>query len=505
MSDQDQLESLLNPQDGEDQLFNKLQLESINQLGATTIAGQQKNIMFSFQDVKDCFISFKDAWIEIPVTVTSFVDATTPANNRPFSAAPLLAAKASLLSLLNSVRVTTVGNSSLLDTEANLHLSANLRLLLENNPEFLQTVASQIQYSKDYPHSTSVGMKGEASLTGARTDEFEEKKQAAVAAVAIPAGGGNTAPVPALDATPARTADYNAGFMERRSALLADADSVATTNIKFRAKIPLKYIHDFFAQLDFPIYYPNIKIDFYFNVKDMGSYLPFSYGRKDAATYESDAANYTVTLTAGEEPKLYYHRVVLPPEMAAQVAKKFESGFSRTIRYRRYDVRDPETVAAGAAFEKDISTDSVATRRVFGLLQPTVSNSADGVKWPSPLLTVGSLEDANVKIHKINQFDNNINGNAERWYHLKSEFPYMGVDNGPLDYKEFTSRYNILCMNVTRRGELMNKDSSTVIRPRCRPTAAGQIRWIIEEERICQVEFGAKGITRVIDASAVKI
>lgn len=481
MSDQDQLESLVSPQDGEDQLFNKLQLESINQLGATTIAGQQKNILFSFQDVKDCFISFKDAWIEVPVTVTSFVDATTPANSRPFSAAPLLAAKASLLSLLNSVRVTTVGNSSLLDTEANLHMSANLRLLLENNPEFLETVASQIQFSKDYSHSSSVGMKGEASLTGARTDEFK-------------AANDNT-----------RIADYNPGFLERRSALLADADSVATTDIKFRAKIPLKYIHDFFAQLDFPIYYPNIKIDFYFNVKDMGSYLPFSYGRTDAATYESDAAAYTVTLTTGEEPKLYYHRVVMPPEVAAQVAKKFESGFSRTIRYRRYDVRDPEPIAAGVAFEKDISTDSVATRRVFGLLQPTAANDMNGVKWPSPLVTVGALEDANVKIHKINQFDNNIVGNAERWSYLKAEFPYMGVDNGPLDYKEFTSRYNILCMNVSRKGEIMNKDSSTIVRPRCRPTAAGQIRWIIEEERICQVEFGAKGITRVIDASAVKV
>lgn len=500
MSDQDQLESLLNPQDGEDQLFNKLQLESINQLGATTIAGQQKNILFSFQDVKDCFISFKDAWIEIPVTVTSFVDATTPANSRPFSAAPLLAAKASLLSLLNSVRVTTVGNSSLLDTEANLHLSANLRLLLENNPEFLETVASQIHYSKDYPHLSSVGMKGEALLTGARTDEFEEKKTPAFAAGAA---------VTAADVTTSRTADYNAGFMERRSALLADVDNDSTqpltSSIIFRAKIPLKYIHDFFAQLDFPIYYPNIKIDFYFNVKDMGSYLPFSYGRKNAATYESDAANYTVTLTAGQEPKLYYHRVVMPPEVAAQVAKKFESGFSRTIRYRRYDVRDPIAIAANTAFDQDISTDSVATRRIFGLLQPTVSNSADGVKWPSPLLTVGALEDANVKVHKINQFDNNIVGNAERWSYLKSEFPYMGVDNGPLDYKEFTSRYNILCMNVSRKGELLNKDSSTVIRPRCRPTAAGQIRWIIEEERICQVEFGAKGITRVIDASAVKV
>lgn len=479
MSDQDQLESLLNPQDGEDQLFNKLQLEYITQLSGKPTTANQKNIIFSFQDVKDCFISFKDAWIEIPVTVTALAGGSA----KPFSVAPLLAAKASLLSLLNSVRVTTVGNSSLLDTEANLHLSANLRLLLENNPEFLQTVASQIHYSKDYPHSTSVGMKGESSLTGARTDEFVAADNCA------------------------RTSDYNVGFMKRRSALLADADSVATTDIKFRAKIPLKYIHDFFAQLDFPIYYPNIKIEFYFNVNNNGSYLPFSYGRKTAATYESDAADYTVTLTDDgiAEPRLYYHRVVLPPEMAAQVAKKFESGFSRTIRYRRYDVRDPEPIAAGVTFEKDISTDSVATRRVFGLLQPTVTNSADGVKWPSPLLTVGSLEDANVKIHKISQFDNNINGNAERWYHLKSEFPYMGVDNGPLDYKEFTSRYNILCMNVTRRGELMNKDSSTVIRPRCRSTAAGQIRWIIEEERICQVEFGAKGITRVIDASAVKI
>lgn len=507
MSDESQIVQLEEKNLGLDNevLFRNKQLEYINPVGSKSIKANESRITFSFQDEKDHFISLKDAFISIPVTLTS---ATAGRIN------PIIAAKQSLLSLINAVRVTTVNNASILDYEKDLHISANLRLLLENQPEYLESIASMIQFDKDYPHeNTDIDAYTGANLQRPEANEYK------TSASLIPNSN-------------ARNPNHNVGFMKRRKYLLEDADSKSTTEVKFTAKIPLKLIHDFFFQLDFPIYYPNIKIEFEFNVGN-SSFKPFCSGKTaptsavpsivasagpPVATVANgadgvaaaDEEDYTASLTVDGEARLYYHRIVLPDSEGPRIAKMVEDGFTKYITYRKYNVVDRKDISKVGS-EYDISTDSVSTRRVFGLLYPSVG-SADGHLYPSPLLTTGTLNNANVWVHKVRQFDRDIEGDAERWQHLSAEFPYDDTNNGPLNYNEFKKRYNILCMNVSRKGDLVNKDSSTVVRVKATPydnstgltITSGEVQWIIEELRAVAVQFGRSGLVRVVDSSVMR-
>lgn len=474
MSDESQLVELQKPEPEDEPLFRNKQLEYVPQVGNPAISNGQSRITFTFQDVKDHFISLKDAWISIPVTVTyASADANATTNH-------MYAVKQSLLSLVNSVRVTTVNNASILDYEKDLQISANLRLLLENNPDYLRSIASMIQFDKDYPHENAEI----DSYTGNNLQNPEQKEYTS-------GGDANV-----------RNPNHNLGFMKRRKFLLEDLASRVTTDVKFIAKIPLKLIHDFFFQLDFPIYYPNIKIEFEFNV-GASSFKPICRGQLAGGTVDKA---YTASLTTGQEPKLYYHRVEIPDELGASIAQKVEDGFEKVIKYRKYNVVDRKPT--GGVNEYDISTDSTSTRRIFGLLYPAAAvgaaNIVDGDAYPSPLLTVGKLEDANCWIHKQRQFDRDISGDAERWAHLSAEFPFSDSNDGPIDYNEFVKRYNILCMNVTRKQNLLNKDSSTTVRVKATPSTAGEIQWIVEEERLLKLKYGSKGLTRVLDGPSIK-
>jgi len=147
----------------DERMYKSKQLLYLTQLGNPVIPAGSTNLQkinFSFKNEGPYFVSFKDAWVQVPITITA--DRTVTAVGPPvvlgnlFSDDPLLAVKQSLLSLIRSVSVTTTGGVTILDTEDNIHLTSNLRLLLENNPDYLESIAPQIQFSKDHPHAKTM-------------------------------------------------------------------------------------------------------------------------------------------------------------------------------------------------------------------------------------------------------------------------------------------------------------------------------------------------------------
>ena len=184
-----------------------------------------------------------------------------------------------------------------------------------------------------------------------------------------------------------------------------------------------------------------------------------------------------------------------------------KTGYSKVIKYRRYDVRNPIGVNSGQSFDNsEISSSSIAVRKVYGLLQPSLTSTTkvNGPLLPSPLLTTGKIDNANLWLHNNRVFDIDITGDQQRWDCLTRECVYDGTDNGPLTYQELLQRYNILVMNVERKQDMINKDSQTTVRVRFTATAAGSITFMIEEERQMEIAFGEKGISKVISSAAIR-
>jgi len=478
---------------GGEHKYKDHQLAYVNLIGGATVASGQSTLKWSFQDIKKQWLSLARGWISVPITVTS------GATN--FSAVPVLAVKQSLLSLIDRVRITRVSGEELVN-ESGIHLSSNLKLLLENNPEYLSAIAAQLQYAKDEPTLDAIGgMQSDATLTNPQTLD-------ATSAILAVAGGAAT---PASNQPLTKNVNYNVGFMRRRQHMLNNTlNDTATpgysaTSVAFTANIPLQFIHDWFLQMGFPIFNLNIEIEMTFNVAGFG-YSPFCYGTQPAGAVEASAGGvvspYAVSLTTGTQPRLYYHKVKMSSDDEIKAVKLVESGYSKTISYSHHRVKDIAALAADGDQDREVLTDAVNAKRVW-VLANTSSALMKSNSWPSPVVTGPlGLRNANIFVRDVRYFDQNLNTLEQQWKALQEQFPQVdGPDAGPLTYAEFVQRYRILCFDISRTKDFIDAEAASVIRVSGSVTADCNLTFIVEEVKKAVYSFDGNGLSMVVHAA----
>ncbi len=315
-----------------------------------------------------------------------------------------------------------------------------------------------------------------------------------IGGVAVGATGGGTGTflAAAYGQISGRNPNANLGFLDRVTYFQNDAEYVYTpvggttpNNVVatfgahtwyYRAIVPLKLLHDFFRQLDFPII--NVGFTFQFTFAQYNgnpaqpqfSYPPFQVsnntyllaGGGDNTPYPAVYYGKDVGSTSSGT-RLYYRVVKFSPADNARVAEKLTSGFTKSIKFISCDwFREPVPVpVGGSSHQFQFSTSVVHPLRVWVLpyAQNTYSGAVANLSQPNtreflidptyaPGIITGHFTQTNILVNSIPYFRQNQQNYADQWEQLREQFD---PDNGSMISEvDFRGYKRLLCFDLTR-------------------------------------------------------
>ena len=406
-----------------------------------------------------------------------------------FSANPLFAVKASILSLFKGIQIKTGNGTMILNETEGLEFTNHLAMMLENSNDWAVSNGAQLYWAKDraFDHVFS-GLTTKAAIANPKTAPFTG----------------------AVSATTNTFNDkYNVGFVERNRALLDSAISDDGTYISDKSAgfninvyIPLKYIHPFFASLDFPITNTVLQIDFLLNTAGSNSnYNPFCFGTLPAGTVET-GGNVIATIAAGTQCRLHYRIVQFHGKEGALVAAKLKGeGFKKTIRYSSFSMnRMFNNIASTSRFEHAVTSGITNPHRVWLLTPP--AGVVDGSTWPSPIMTGPyGVTNLNVRINGTPQYTVDLNSFAQLWDELKKTMPpsVAGQDtSSQLTFSDFLKTHRIHCLDISRYQHRVNGDVNArveiVVTGNPTSTTPVDFIYLVEREIECVIHFGPSAV-----------
>ena len=447
-------------------------------------------IQFDTDSLKDDFVSFHDAFVSIPFQVKP-----TSGN---YTSASLVAMKASLLSLIYGVQVINASNSGgTLVNDVGVQFINNLRLCIEKSSDWGNSEACEIQFAKDMndtrdPNATL--LQYSTTATSGITYTFDESKTTFTSTCAstatgtgslvLSAGSGISMlnPLQSGIGNGINNDYYNEGFA-KRVMFLQNQSTIVGGAIQCTACIPLALLHDFFNQLDFPIY--NMRWKIILMLASGSVYPPIMVG---------NGTRQGITTVTGP-CTLYYRKLQLPAEALSNL---------KNVKQKQIDFISTDFVTPAynnsvtTGLQLPISSSTIMPLRLWSLLYPagTITAQADADPsttssgYCSPLCATGQLTNANVSINNKPYFEYNYNKSYEFWQALKEQFPGFGQGDtlgSMLNYNDFLSnfRYHVFDISRLKGDRLKAPNNAVTIQLNCaRSDSNGAMDYIVLVERL---------------------
>lgn len=418
MSDSSEILSLLSDEQYESSIneYTDSQWEFITDYNNGSYSSS--SVFFDTQPALNKWVVWKDAYLQVPIQVsssgTAYADATI-----------LLAMKTSVLSFLSSIQIATSSGQTIV-SDNNVSLINNLRLLVEKEFEWQVEESGKLMFAKDQlttPSSTAVG-----------------------------------------GTVPANTSTTNIGFLSRIQ-LFKQQSAFAGNTFSCVLNIPLRYVHDFFDKMSFPQINSRYQLTFGFSTGSapvMNAFTSDSVGPVVAPTCSiATASTNGVSLS---NCRLYYKSVKFSPSLNQQLVQKLNSGYSKKVFYRVTDTYLPAASEIGqttGTVQKLISASTVHPLRVW-----LVSPATTGISASAGLLSSqAAWTNANIMINNVPYYQNSMNTISEQWTILEDQFPGSGNSNakgGLLNYSDFINTYRLLCFDVSRLKDRLSDPNSAV-------------------------------------------
>ena len=451
-----------------------------------------QSVNFDMKGITDRWVTFDEAELYLPLTITT--------QNAMANAFPTIGFKSSALSCIKRIVVKSANGAPIIDDDQSELFASHLRLAFEKDQSWVKLVAPQIHYARDRPHDGIVGMYKNALIQPPGTAKY-----AAVPAIGLATNDGN-----------GLSAGYNAGFHERQGMMMkAYASSVGADPVSLDTKqtfdivlsIPLRVLHSFFRELDFPMIGNRLQMEFWLANVSAGPFRPVVLGTAVEAARTQAAGGVTdIAVTAGAEPRLYYHAVQWQPSQLAIVSQKFAAGgLRKLLHHRKYEIyKDAQAqtnVANGSTFNYTVSTSAVAARRLWILCYPT--GTFNGTTHPSALVTgANGFSSLQVSLNGKTMFNNPLTTLREQYAELKQAM-HLGGDGDPeslipfFDFKLFS---RIHCIDLSRSTSLMVDPSQPVtisVQSTVASAGAVDVVFLLETEQRVALNMSGQSATVV--------
>jgi len=412
-----------------------------------------QSINFDMVGINRQIADFSEAFLEIPLTITSAVALTASPDFPP------VAFKDSILNALWKTVVRSADGSLNVSHDAyQLNYGSHLRLALQNDEDWLQSVGPSLHFQPDRGHKNIPSLYDVATIS---VPVISPYRAAPVAGAANDSGYG---------LNPA----YNDGFVKRNTELIKAAMSntgalpAITNEIKFVARIPLKYISDFFNALvsSGPMFNLRLQMEFYLANTTNTQFCPIAVGGVVAGTQSTGGAM-NISVTNGGEPRLYYHEIKLRPEHATLYAQRLASGFQKRVLFRSYQVLKDNAAQKNmgntAIVNHLVSSAAVMPQRLWILAYPT-NAIGNNTTWPG-LLTTGpcGVTNLNVSINSQNLFSSALN-TLEEQYDQLLDAAHLGEDSADREMmfskNDFRLTHRLTTVDLSRSGSIQQDPNS---------------------------------------------
>ena len=370
-----------------------------------------------------------------------------------------LAVKNSILSLIQGVQIDSVSGSSLVSANQSAPIINNLKLLIDSSTDFYDQ--NELMFAGHDKYIKAPGLYGgvEPSVT---------RGHATIDPLHNPALASRICVFESL-ASPA---------------VAVTVDGVTTYSRTLVAYIPLKFLSDLFAQLNFPI--QNFGLKFTFNiagVSGFSNYFPFTcpslaahrtLGDIDATTaLPVGGGNVPGTLAeavpavakpllaiAGNatygtggwtaQPCIYLKTVSFTPNDAEALASKIMAGYKKKLTYA---VSDHFPLGQTTAqFRQIITTSSIRPTRIWAFPLPKGTLSSEANTFPARIGPYG-LKDCNIVLGGKPFYANSLRTQYELYREFKQQMMGDGVSKhraSPISFSDWTNGFNPYCFDISR-------------------------------------------------------
>jgi hypothetical protein len=468
MSDPLELESLFGPASNhvDESMYDKISyVEVFDQQNGQYATGQ---VSFNNDSQMKHHVVYSESYLALPIAATL----TTKGR---------LAVKNSILSFIQGLSVESGSGTVLVSEQMSTPIVANLRLLIDSSLDFID--GNELMY---YGADKTV------------------EEDASGALQSVVGGAHGDAPFGQGRVDQALDFRYNPKLCNRIT-VLANRETVVPSVIPgidevrtFVAYIPLKFVHDLFAQMNFPI--TNLSLRITFNIAGTGSYMGYSPwstptfpahptmgGIAAPAALKGIAAGADIVDTLApavptavigsssvvsgyadrfggkHAPRLFLKTVTFRADEAQALKAKIVGGFSKELTYRVSNMYN-QAILAGAAAQ------GINWPFVQGVIRPTrvwvLPLERDAAGRPALASTLNTFPS---RIGKLALRDMNIVLNGDNFYNLpfKTQYDYwrefktqlIGASSSqaaatPISYSDWISGFNPYCFDLSRNASV---------------------------------------------------
>lgn len=403
-----------------------------------------------------------------------------------------IAIKNSLLSLIQGVDIrSSAGTLIANDTSGSTAALANLKLLIDSSTDFHD--GNELMFFGKDEHIDPDVMRGidivdAAVAKRSRVGQHHSKV---------------TAGLPEIDPrhNPALASRISV-FASRSNAFVASGGGSLGYR-EFIALIPLKFIHDWFAQMHFPL--PNLGLRITFRVAGVGgntAYFPFTcpssaahltLGAPDAGAglvvAGADVAGViagiaastlapavtalakptieirpTVTDRAGwsTKPSLYIKTVYFRPEEAAQLAKAISEGFEKKLVYTVSQAYP--FVQSSAQVSQQIATSVIHPTRMWVMPLVTGTLASETNTFPA-YIGPNILTNFNIQLNGNNFYQNELRSQYQFYREFRTQLIAAGSSQScgtPISFDDWLCGMNPYVFDLSRNPTVKSNNPNTL-------------------------------------------
>jgi hypothetical protein len=304
-------------------------------------------------------------------------------------------------------------------------------------------------FARDRPAKGSMGLR-----TSAEIKHPSIAKYADVPAVGTATNPGNF-----------ESPFYNQGFHERNVHLQeayrteTGVAPAITNEIAFIARIPLKYVHDFFNQLGLS-WGIGWKFSFMLNTGSAGKIHPLTIGscsQSAGANVPDYAGTLSISVAPNRHPRLYYHNVSMTVAQTAAASQLLAAGYRRSLIFKTYTVTREQGAISRANGDRavvQLPSQVHDGRAIYLMAYPT--NQVGTSAWPSVLVTgANGMTDLNVQLNNEPYLARQLQTPREQYEALRGLM--SGGDERErvnseslISYRDFLRNNRILALDITR-------------------------------------------------------
>ena len=454
MSDAQEIHNLLSDEQMSDALstYSESSLEYITDYNSGSYQG---TINFDTLVCERKYVTWSDAWLSIPINVTGL--------SGVYDVTSLASFKSSVLSFITSCQVSITGNNTIF-SDNNISLINSIRLMVEKDLDFINAEGPEILYA------------GPGRLTTPSSTTM----------------GGSV--ISNNDTT-------NSSFLTRIQ--LLKQVSTGTTTWSTTLKVPLKYIHDFFAQLNFPM--TNNRFNFTFGYATTSSLLsPWMVD----LTLPTPTATLSVLPSVGA-CRLYYRSLKFLPSINQDIVNKLNSGFQKRVSFRCSDFYLGAKAQTTEPISSTISPATIHPLRIWVLGCPVNSLSTQGSDTVNSAFCFPMrLTGLNALIQNTQYYQRNLDSPLEQWDILKQQFPSNSseLSGSQLTYSDFFNNFRLNCIDVSRLKDRLKDPNSNVsiqVVAARDPAYTGSvdIYYVVERLQACTFMFNSSETKVIIGLS----